>query len=113
MAKKNQETKTLLQLIAEHPELPVIPMVTSEIIADNSYSRWIASFGMARVDEYYVGSERVFFKSDRDPGEVEELVEDMAGDERFDQMDDEALNTAYDNAPWTRAIVVNIDPPEN
>lgn len=113
MAKKNQETKTLLQLIAEYPELPVIPMVTSEIIADNSYSRWIASFGMARVDEYYVGSERVFFKSDRDPGEVKELVEDMAGDERFDQMDDEALNAAYDNAPWTRAIVVNIDPPEN
>lgn len=30
----------LLELIKAHPELPIVPMVDSEIVCDDGYARW-------------------------------------------------------------------------
>lgn len=102
----------LFALMLENPDLPVVPMVTSGIIADDTYARWIASFGSARVDEYYVGSERVFFRSAKDKYEVDALVIDMMGDEVCMDMSEKEADAAYEAAPWKQAIIVNIDGPE-
>lgn len=102
----------LFALMTAHPELPVIPMVTSGIVADDTYARWIASFGSARVDEYIVGSEHVFFRSEKDRDEADELVADIKGDEAWQKMTYEEVDAAYEAAPWKKAIIVNIDEPD-
>lgn len=103
----------LAALMLENPDLPVVPMVTSGIVAEDTYARWIASFGSARVDKYIVGSERVFFYSEKNKREVEELVFDLRGGELYDKMTDEEIKSSYECAPWKRAIIVNINEPEN
>ena len=66
----------LLKLISENPELPIVPMVDSEIVADDGYNRWLGSWGMAHIGEYIVGEESVIFRDDDD---VEEAVSQVIG----------------------------------
>ena len=40
----NENIKEILKLIDEHPDLPVVPMVGQDIVADCTGS-WIACFG--------------------------------------------------------------------
>jgi len=101
----------LFALMAKYPDLPVIPMVTSSIVTDDSCTRWMANFGKAWVDEYIVGSERGFFRSEKDAYEVEQLVSDLKGYEVFEKMTAEEANAAYDAAPWKRAIIIDIHEP--
>lgn len=35
----------LLELIKAHPELPIVPMVDSEIVCDDGYARWKGAWG--------------------------------------------------------------------
>ena len=41
--KRNREE--LFRLMKEHPDLPVVPMVDSEIVADDCYTYWMGSWG--------------------------------------------------------------------
>ena len=36
-------------------------MVDSEVIADDSHSYWCGSWGRAKLDEYWVSDERIYF----------------------------------------------------
>ena len=44
----NENIKEILKLIDEHPDLPVIPMVGQDIVADCT-GEWVAHFGKAEV----------------------------------------------------------------
>lgn len=39
----------LLELIKAHPELPIVPMVDSEIVCDDGCARWMGAWGPASV----------------------------------------------------------------
>lgn len=44
----------LLELIKAHPELPIVPMVDSEIVCDDGCARWMGAWGPASVTKYLV-----------------------------------------------------------
>lgn len=108
---KNQKEKLeeLFQLIKDNTDLPILPMVDSEIVADDGCSRWTASWGSAYVGEYIIGNERIWFKNEDD---AEKMLNDCVGGIDFYGMEDEKVHEEYEKLPWIKAIIVNIDLPE-
>ena len=103
----------LLNLIKENPELPIVPMVESEIVADDCYSYWVGNWGSANIDEIYMGRESVHIKSTEDEEEVLNDIAgckygcDPAGRDIYD-LTDEEWNKLYESIPWQKAILVYI-----
>ena len=108
--KENREK--LFQLMQENPELPVVAMVDSEIVADDGYNRWLGVWGYSYIGEYLIGEEHLFFREDDDPSEVDRALSERYGDDYYTDMTDEQEAEAYAGLPWIRAIIVNIDLPE-
>ena len=104
---ENKFTKALVDLIKENPELPVITMVDTEIVHDDSYGRWYSSIGNCRVDEYVIyeksySEANVIFKSD-----IDEIEEDLL--ERDDDLTEEKAKTMALALDWKKAIFLSID----
>lgn len=108
-----QRQEGLLKLVREHPELPIVPFVDAEIVADAG-GYWLGSFGIVRVDEYLVplyGDAPVMFKSDND---VFDTLEKCLSDEEFEELPETEgeCRAIYEALPWKKAIIVYIDLPE-
>jgi hypothetical protein len=116
MGRKTQKeyVADLVKLIAENPDLDVVPMVDSDIVADDGYSWWMGSIGKSRIDEYYVDDERICL-SDEFDDLVDKFIECNYEDEPFKNMTDEELEAVatveVQKYNWTRAIMVRIDTP--
>lgn len=108
LIKKTTRGEELFKLMQENPELPVVPMVDSNIAPDDGYARWTGSWGSASIDEYFTHGERVFFRSDDDTDDVLGYVLNA---EEYEEMTDEEAEAVYDALPWVKAIIVNIDTP--
>lgn len=52
-------TEKLIQLVKENPDLPVVPMVDSEVVCDDC-GYWMGSFGCCSVGEYVCYNDRFF-----------------------------------------------------
>lgn len=109
--KEKENREELFRLMQENPELPVVPMVDYEIVADDS-GRWLGSWGSSYIGEYLIGEERVHFREDDDPSEVDKVLSERYGDDYYTDMTDEQEAEAYAGLPWIKAIIVNIDLPE-
>lgn len=109
MNNQKENSEELFQLIKYNPDLPILPMVDSEIVADDGYARWTASWGSTYVGEYILGNERVWFKDEDD---AEEVLNDCVGGIDFYEMEEEKVHEEYEKLPWIKAIIVNIDVPE-
>lgn len=99
-------TQKLLQLAAENPDLPIVPMVDSDIIGDGD-GYYLGKFGYCYVGEYACYDDR--FYEDRD--ELKERYYDNNAEDFEDYFDDdleEALDLATDYM-WTKAILVYIN----
>ena len=100
------------RLIKENPELPIVPMVDAEIVAEDC-GYWLGAWGRAEVDEYFISerAERVFYKSDVD---VFDVLERHLSDEEFEALpeSEEECRPYYDKLPWIKAIIVYINLPE-
>lgn len=101
----------LIKLITENPNLPIIPMVDADVVADD-YGYWMGEWGRCEITEFYLGKERVHFKDE----DEEEVLLDMVGckyscdpqgRDIYDLSDDE-WNALYKTIPWVKAIVVYI-----
>lgn len=107
------KTEELLNLIRENPELPVIPLVDTDVVADDCYSWWLGQWGYAKVTEYYIGRDHIHIKDEDDE---EDVLVDMEGCKYSCTQDgrdvydlsDEEWDALYKSIPWTRAIVVRI-----
>ena len=112
------KTQDFLELVKQNPDLPIVPMVDSEIVADDGYAWWLGSFGCASVGEYVCikmyGENRFFTKDEQD--EIEEYFADNLADERdYDLHESEIEKLAHEqaeNLPWVKAIIVYIKLPE-
>lgn len=111
MEVQQEKIMNLLELVKANPDLEIIPMVDSEV-GNPDYSYTTCKWGAARVDEYYIEDERIYFRSI----DMDELVEDAIND-MFDPGDgvgDEEMErqaaAVIDAYEWKKAIVVMIDP---
>lgn len=110
------KTEELLKLMKENPDLPIIPVVGSEIVADDSYSYWIGSWGRCELTEYYTGREYMHFKDD----DAEDVLRDMVGCKYGETKDgkdiwdlsDKEWAELFASLPWVKAIVVYIESPD-
>ena len=107
----NENIKDLLKLIDEHPDLPVIPMVGQDIVADCT-GEWVAYFGKAEVKKMCIYGEKVVFREEKnaiktvEALELEGLTEGRAREESI-----EKLNGYLDELEWLEAIIVHIETP--
>lgn len=109
MKNKGEEKKNLAELfklMVEHPELEVIPEIDCEVMLPCEEFSWVmASFGKARIDEYYQESYGgIFLRS-----KSEELVIDNWMD-KFFGVEEEDREEVRKLIPWTKAIFVEIEP---
>lgn len=104
------KSKELLKLIAENPDLPVVPMVDSEVYGGEEYGYWLGSFGRSEVGEYALFDDRYF--TDRD--DLEEVYADYIADDYLDMSDDEFFAMVKEKTKdwWTKAILVYIGTPD-
>lgn len=108
--KRAEKLEQLLQLMKENPDLPVLPMVDSEIVADSDYARWVGSWGMSRLARYWVGEEKYYFY---DENNIEDVIYDPDCSIELDTMTDEEALAVYKALPWVDCIAVNIDLPDD
>ncbi|MCC8192867.1 MAG: hypothetical protein LIO41_07525 [Ruminococcus sp.] len=101
--------QTLLKLVQENPELPIVPMVDADIMGDD-YGYYAGNWGKAMVDEYIVINDYIAFKSDDD---VFDVLERYLSTEEWEALPEKESECRpyYENLPWTKAIVVYITTP--
>lgn len=108
----NEFTKALVDLINENPDLPVITMVDTEIVGDDTYGRWYSSIGYSRVDEYvvyekYYGDQpNIIYKSD-----IDEIIEDLIERHEDNLLTDELAHEMANALNWKKAIFLSVDLP--
>ena len=107
----NENIKDILKLIDEHPDLPVIPMVGQDIVADCT-GEWVAHFGKAEIKKMCIYGEKVIFREEKnaiktvEALELEGLTEGWTREESI-----EKLNGYLDELDWLEAIIVHIETP--
>lgn len=103
------KSKELLKLVAENPELPIVPLVDYEVIGD-SYGYWMGSFGRSEVGEYALFDDRYF--TDRE--ELEERYADYVADDYPEMSDEDFFAMVKEKTKdwWIKAILVYIETPD-
>lgn len=101
----------IIKLIEENPELPVVAMVDSEVVAEDG-GYWLGKWGRCRVTEYYVGREYIHFRDDDEEDVLNDLVgckygHDSQGQDIYDLADAE-WDALYKSIPWIKCIAVYI-----
>lgn len=112
MKTQNENIQELLRLIAENPDLPIVPKVDSDIIADEGYSCWLGGWGIAEVDRYIVDDEKCYFELYGREELVDREWDRLA--ERTDLSDEQAAaeaEKAVDALKWIKCIAVRITAP--
>ena len=107
----------LLKLMSERPFLPVIPMVDSEIVAEDGWGNWTANIGAAEIRKVCCANEKVVFLDEIDPWETMDEL-DMSYEDWG--IDDEAprdvvriqCTRVLNTLEWMEAIIVDIVLPE-
>lgn len=111
----NENIKEILKLIDEHPDLPVIPVVGQDIVADST-GEWIANFGKAEVRKICLYEEAIIFY-DENPLKIAESlvfyhdlpvgVFDSVSTGETNKLTKEAL----DSLDWLEAIIIHVETP--
>lgn len=107
---QQENIKELLKLIEENPNLPIVPKVDSDIVADAGYAYWLGGFGLAEIDRYYQTDEKVYFENYDREELVEEEWDDIAETNptitnEFAEIEAEK---AVDKLEWVKCIAVSI-----
>ena len=111
--KKNREE--LFRLMKKHPDLPVMPLVDSDVVLDGDYRYWFGSWGSCHIGEIYYGQEYIHIRGDEDE---EYVLSDMKGCSYYEAPDgrelkdltEEEWDGLYKSLPWKKCILVNINP---
>ncbi|BBN99183.1 hypothetical protein [Sporolactobacillus terrae] len=114
-------TQALLKLVRDNPEMPVVPMVNYELVADDC-SYWQGSFGKAELTEIYTDPDKemgVYIKGWNDDELYEEIYEQLCFDRSEEENDtltakqkEQQAKTEFDAIPWKKVIAVYIELPD-
>ena len=102
---KEKSTEELFKLMQENPDLPVVPMVDSDVIMQEGWAWYIGRLASAEIDEYLVVDEITYTKSSDD---VWDVLEAVYGDIKTCRMTEEEAEKAYQQLPWIKAIMLHI-----
>lgn len=101
----------LIKLHKEHPELPVITMVDTEVVASDEFSFWISRIRAVTIKKYMVADDEVLFYEDMDYDNAWRMYDYSYIRSKIDQyMSEEevvdVLVELYEKAPWKEAIII-------
>lgn len=85
-----------IELVRANPNLPVVPMVDGELVADSSFRRWMGSIGSASIERYFIGNDAVYFFDDNCRSDVQDCLNDSCVVWEDDELDDEKALKLYD-----------------
>lgn len=101
--------KTLIHLATKNPDLRIVPLVDSEIVASDDFGWWTAEWGTPSIEELWGDDERVYIRSDDEEELVDEAIEmsgyDLIWSEEDAQIKGKEIVDAYD---WEQIIAVRI-----
>lgn len=105
-------SEKLIQLIKEYPHLPIIPMVSSNIIGADDNCLYMCKWGKVEVDKYYCNDDRVYFYGHDLDDLTEKIIEDNFEDwekegKTIEEQDKLAEETA-ESRDWIDCIRVDI-----
>ena len=107
----DETIQAVISMISEHPDLPVICMVQSEVVAEDNGSRWLAKVGDVYRAKVWIGEWRVYFYDEDD--DLLDVLQDPACEAsilyQLDLIDDSKVRDLYNDLPWQECIVLNID----
>lgn len=112
--KTQKKLSDLFVMIKSNPELPVIPCVDSEIVADNGCNWWLGSWGNAHIDTFLSTQEYGMLYKDDITDVFEKFFDHEECGITKGMPDDEVkkiMREFVDKLPWQTAILVNIDLP--
>lgn len=112
LAKQRENIQELLQLCQAHPDLPIIPMVDTDIVCDDTHNWWLGGFGGCCLDEIITLPDGASIcKSDADYAWLYELFFD--DDDDFDASATEIkIKEKVDSLNWLPCITITIGLPE-
>lgn len=110
----NENIKDVLKLIAEHLDLPVVPMVGQDIVAD-TFGEWTAEVGEAEIRKICIYEDAVIFY-DENPLKTAGLLDldyDTLGlpGSMSSREANKRLKAFIDSLDWLEAIIVHIETP--
>ena len=90
--------KKLVKLSDEHPNLPIITLVDTEVVADLGHTWWLSRIYSVNLDKYFVGDEYVYLYSLSEYDDIfwDDAISAKEADRRFEEL------------PWIDAIVVRV-----
>lgn len=108
--KQKNKNKLFLDLVREHPDYPIIPLVDGDVVPDYEDGRFFGSFGFSYIGEFLDCGEKCY--QDRDEF-LEEWMDAHNDDiELRDMNEQEFENYAInfcDRQKWKDVIYVYID----
>ena len=117
--KQAENLKELFDLIKKRPDLQIVAMVDSEIVADDGCCYWMGSWGSCLIDKYIVHEDYgVIFYEEGKPDTVDifEKYFDYAECGIDEELPDEEalplMRAKVDSLDWQEAIIVYIQVPD-
>ena len=89
--------KKLVELSEKHPDLPIITLVDTEVVADCGHTFWLSRIYDVNIDKYYVSEEFVYLYS---ISEYDDIF--------YDDVSAEEADKIFEELPWIEAIVVRV-----
>lgn len=105
---QQENIKTLMQLAKENPDLRIVPMVDSDVVADDSYGYWTGSWGKPEIDELYIDDERVYFKSADEEELANKFYDEYKGDLEYEEDIAAYAENKVKELPWEKVITIFI-----
>lgn len=105
----NENFSEILNLIKENPDLPIVPMVDSEIVCAEGHNRWLGAWGESYIDEYLIGHENVYFRDNDDSEQIYRILCEEYEEEAITGLSEKEIKEAHASLPWIKAIIVNIN----
>lgn len=111
LEKQRASVNILLELIKKNPNLPIVPMVATDCVYDDSNGYWMARWSKAEITKYWCDDERFWEYDYSFDSLVEQWIDNNFED--YTTLSDEELNVVAEKVvngyKWVDAIVVYIE----
>ena len=110
----NENIKEIVKLIGEHPDLPVVPMVGQDIVAD-SFGEWTAEVGEAEIKKICIYEDAVICYDEntlKTAGLLDLDYETLGIPDGMSSGEaNRRLKAFIDSLDWLEVIIVHVEMP--